>query len=989
MPSKSKTATGVVTFLAASTIKKIFEKYFELIKQRQTRAIYRLAKQVILTEAKDDKNKVLATAKINQTLSQEQKDAMIQAVNDNRQDITYESVAQQLNNTGFFNEFLTDEGMEYRNQYRGEELPQPAPDEIPQPQEDEQEPDVENDVKTARNKLQSSIKDKKKKKTKPELPPPPAPAIDDSSDDEYYGDNVVQFKKKISDYVSNKRRFQQLYEEAKKRHVLYENKRDDANALVRDIVDTSIRDGILVTDEKTLERIRNSYLTFQRDSDQITQGDYIRSYKKPVDENEFIKPIIQQKRQETESMIKGMLSKAIGSAVDQSEATAAHKKRTARKKIKFKTKPDAQQTILSEQGGTSISTASFPSFPSVERPVPTKEVIDDQKQKAKEKRVAKREATIRLNEHRVQQRQDFEEGKIPDILKPYLKQREQIKQQLQRVKRKEIKDLEKVIELYDGSEQEYEQQLAELSVDAIIEKGKKSQPLLGINEQNRNAILNSIPSQYRALRPTLQSVLEGKELDMNQMADALTLMGLMYVGFPAILAPVIPLVRDSFGIDFNEMYARNRLPPLDPDMPPLEPGTPERQRDENKHSRSTGNTEHVATIPDRRQNDVVFNDMLPGESLISRALTRPARVSEYARMVMSSLPARVSEYARTVPTITPVDEKKFEDSMEDLTSGSDYATAVTSQTDDGPETLRERLSRVPRDLLGSVVRFISSNYGIPISVLVTAITSGAMYSQSGRDVREGIARGAIGGAVVGGIAETTGVGRAIAELLGLNIEDPADRAKLASLMSTATAGVTGAGLKQAFKQDTATTNAIEEEKIDVEVLQKQVDTTQQKDEQKTGKLRPRFIIPSVDVLDVSQQEKYIDDVEFSLFDYVPENSEGGNGGLDNMLVRDNAINESVRFQGAGVTLDSRLLYNKDITSKMSDSELEVLFLGHKLPALQFVDQNPELVFDQQATQFDVNNQLTDVEMFSPYSNFSNTDVYWNSFNKNVLYSKVP
>jgi hypothetical protein len=168
-----------------------------------------------------------------------------------------------------------------------------------------------------------------------------------------------------------------------------------------------------------------------------------------------------------------------------------------------------------------------------------------------------------------------------------------------------------------------------------------------------------------------------------------------------------------------------------------------------------------------------------------------------------------------------------------------------------------------------------------------------------------------------------------------------------------------------------------------------INKKEQKDEQKVGKLRPRFIIPSVDVLDVSQQEKYIDDVEFSLFDYVPENSEGGNGGLDNMLVRDNAINESVRFQGAGVTLDSRLLYNKDITSKMSDSELEVLFLGHRLPVLQFVDQNPELVFDQQATQFDVNNELTDIEMFSPYSNFSNTDVYWNSFNKNVLYSKVP
>ena len=689
--------------------------------------------------------------------------------------------------------------------------------------------------------------------------------------------------------------------------------------------------------------------------------------------------MVDDESDETRKVVGDVLSRMVDSIADMQEASDLHTKKTARKRVKFKTKSDTQQTIPDR--GTSISNASFPSFPSVARPVPTKDVIDDQKEKSKEKRVAKREAKRRLNEHRVQQRQDFEDGKVPDILKEFTKQREQIKKQLQRVKREDIKRLETLVEEYDGSKHKNEQDIADMMVDTIITNEKKSQPLLGINPQNRDAILNGIPHRFRALRPTLQSVLEGKELDMNQMADALTLMGLMSVGMPAIFAPVIPLVRDSFGIDFNEMYARNRLPPLNSDMPALEAGTPERE--ENKHSRSTGlglpatdSTEPAATRPEIRQNDVVFNDMPPRESFVSRARTIPTRVSEWARMVMSRR--------------HDVDVKRYEDSVEEHgiqtdNVQSDYLNIFTSQNDDVQETLRERLSRVPTDLRESVVRFISNNYGIPLSVLFGAIASGMITSD---DIPESIALGSLGGTIATGIAETSGVGRAIAEWFGWDITNPADRAKLEAFITSGVTGITGIGVK-GLKQDTATTNGIEEEKIDVEVIQQQVDTVQQKDKQTVGKLRPRFIIPSVDVLDVSQQEKYIDDVEFSLFDYVPENSEGGNGGLDNLLVRDNAINESVRFQGAGITLNSRLLYNKDITSKMSDSELEVLFLGHKLPVLQFVDQNPELVFDQQATQFDVNNQLTDVEMFSPYSNFSNTDVYWNSFHKNVLYSKVP
>ena len=156
------------------------------------------------------------------------------------------------------------------------------------------------------------------------------------------------------------------------------------------------------------------------------------------------------------------------------------------------------------------------------------------------------------------------------------------------------------------------------------------------------------------------------------------------------------------------------------------------------------------------------------------------------------------------------------------------------------------------------------------------------------------------------------------------------------------------------------------------------------------KFRPTFIIPSSDILQSSKQEVYADQVEFALFDMVTE--EGGLGGMSNDLYKSNAVNDSIRYQKAGVTLQNSVLYNQNLHNP-STQEVKGMFLG--LPPIQFVNERKAdaTYFEDwdryQAKHYYVNGENTAIEFLSPYRDFSNTEVYWNTFPKNVLYSEVP
>ena len=180
---------------------------------------------------------------------------------------------------------------------------------------------------------------------------------------------------------------------------------------------------------------------------------------------------------------------------------------------------------------------------------------------------------------------------------------------------------------------------------------------------------------------------------------------------------------------------------------------------------------------------------------------------------------------------------------------------------------------------------------------------------------------------------------------------------------------------------------ITEEKIDANILKEQIDTDHQQKQRGTGLYRPKFIIPSKEIFSQTQQQKYNDDVLFSLFDMVTE--QGGLGGDSNPLVRSNNMNEDIRYKGAGITLDNRLLFNKDITQKIGNKQLDKMFLGNKLPPVKFVYQDPEDSFKFEANQFFVNNENTAVQMLSPYDDMTRTDQFWQTFPKSMLYSQVP
>ena len=152
-----------------------------------------------------------------------------------------------------------------------------------------------------------------------------------------------------------------------------------------------------------------------------------------------------------------------------------------------------------------------------------------------------------------------------------------------------------------------------------------------------------------------------------------------------------------------------------------------------------------------------------------------------------------------------------------------------------------------------------------------------------------------------------------------------------------------------------------------------------------GLLRPKFIMPDADILEPTPQELAADALEFAMFDFVEPTSEGAQGTVGtNILKALQQENENIRFRGAGVSIPS--LYNNGANT-LSNDEIKTLFLGHELPPMIFNEMQQGLS-EFETSQFDVNNELTAIELFNPYSNYTNVDPGLEE-NLNMLFEIVP
>ena len=162
-----------------------------------------------------------------------------------------------------------------------------------------------------------------------------------------------------------------------------------------------------------------------------------------------------------------------------------------------------------------------------------------------------------------------------------------------------------------------------------------------------------------------------------------------------------------------------------------------------------------------------------------------------------------------------------------------------------------------------------------------------------------------------------------------------------------------------------------------------------------GILKPKFIIPSVNILSRSEQESYVDDLEFAMFDFVQD--EGGNDpNGTNPLMRDQTITTSLRYQNSGVTINS--LYGENLPDNPYDFKQErvkELFMGeNRLPKMKFLysDEFNAQEFNLsefEVDQYDVNNERTAIQMFSPYAEFTNNQLLDQFIDTSVLYGIVP
>jgi len=192
-------------------------------------------------------------------------------------------------------------------------------------------------------------------------------------------------------------------------------------------------------------------------------------------------------------------------------------------------------------------------------------------------------------------------------------------------------------------------------------------------------------------------------------------------------------------------------------------------------------------------------------------------------------------------------------------------------------------------------------------------------------------------------------------------------------------------------------NRIKEFKIETPMTEKLISTKQttgdilttQEQPESRGFLKPKFIIPSSDIFNKSIQEEYIDDLEFSMFDFVKDDSGGLDPNNDNYLIRDQRLTEALRYQNAGVNIPSlygqKPKYTENLFIPKDDTKI-------KIPEISFLygDAINEFNLSEFETKiYDPNNDRTAIDVASPYYYMTDNQLLDQYIDTSILYGVVP
>jgi len=116
----------------------------------------------------------------------------------------------------------------------------------------------------------------------------------------------------------------------------------------------------------------------------------------------------------------------------------------------------------------------------------------------------------------------------------------------------------------------------------------------------------------------------------------------------------------------------------------------------------------------------------------------------------------------------------------------------------------------------------------------------------------------------------------------------------------------------------------------------------QQEDKGTGKLRPKFIIPGIDILQPTDQQIQADINEWVQFDFINPTSEGANGtAANNPLKLQGLQEETIRYRDAGVNVHP--IFNDDLP--FTNEQLTEYFIGEPQPPL------PEMKFQENEEEF--------------------------------------
>ena len=1022
MSDKPRPSTSIlITPVLVGTLIKIFIENLQSQGRRIRQQL--LVEPAYLTQNKDEKRRTLAMTKAKEAIIAKDKgeiknaivDAMVARgvpISDERKETKvpenlYPDIVRRLNNTGFFNMFLTEQGLEKRGALR-----EVTEERIKEREKKRKEIAKRRDEEQKREVSGSDFASSGEEPSAVELSDGTGTLQDIQAQVQEF---VQPTPKPIKPSPKKKKKMKQL-----PKPITPPTSTDSGSATVvasgTDIDTRSVP-------EILAERERMAVVSSGDSSSQESEAETINmnvnrlKFEKNIDYLTRLKKI--QRKMLTNPNIN------IGDTIQINAIITKTKKQIARNKMNQKKRSDDLQA--------------------------KRDLLEDQKQ---ELRRMEQEAKIQRLSIAEQARMRREQ-----IAEDATRQREQIREDVRSLitNTPELKKI--AIDIIEKLKEKSEYK------DISIRESNKKYPIKktkNINDRELKALITTIPDEYRpTLGPVVRNLVAGGDMDANTIVAGIVGVGLSIGTGSAVAGPIganiFNSIREATGFNFNNMFQPALPEPssLSMSAPTTveERGGLESKEETNrpiemKHNQILDMTfepdfeidftkipyADIKELPDVEEKKG-FNILLGDVSSQLREMLPNVPDKTIFEKALNYLMSKTPKQLKTLIALALAVPSETLRAVERNLSGP-FKNAIkyfAGMDDDDARIIIRNIGIVRNALMSDVRRLGDSavqristrippvrnmprlpsirevppliaprrsdvDLGVGVGSTATAIASG-LSTGSAMGGLSGVIPGMLGGAVVGGVSGTA----LRTYFRSQGVPDSPELERKINYLQMLPAAAVGAYLgytpsgqpDDVIGKGIVSGAGITEKKIQVDpkVL---ADTQAQLDQEPSNNKQwiPKAIQPSTAILDQSQQEKYADDLEFVAFNYIPPTSEGAQGTINtNPLKRQQYMGDEIRYTNAGVFIPYDTWSQINNTNDISEQRIREMALGQKplvpLPDLKFIAQDNETTFENMAEYHYVNNENTAIEYQSPYSDFSDVRNYWAINEQSELFTINP